>query len=138
MRNTTEPLIRSEVHLLNYTDMNHPHDHTRITHVTDLATIPIEVLVLSLYAFVSDSSLSPESPFQAWWFGGSVARWCPTLQQPLGPEPTRLLYPWDFPGKNTGVGCHFFLHFQAYLFSPAETLLKGQLGTQLPHKTFHQ
>ena len=21
----------------------------------------------------------------------------------------RLLCPWDFPGKNTGVGCHFFL-----------------------------
>ena len=21
-------------------------------------------------------------------------------------EPTRLLCPWDFPGKNTGVGCH--------------------------------
>ena len=24
-------------------------------------------------------------------------------------DPTRLLYPWDFPGKNTGVGCHFLL-----------------------------
>ena len=23
--------------------------------------------------------------------------------------PTRLLYPRDFPGKNTGVGCHFLL-----------------------------
>ena len=23
---------------------------------------------------------------------------------------TRLLHPWDFPGKNTGVGCHFLLH----------------------------
>ena len=22
---------------------------------------------------------------------------------------TRFLYPWDFPGKNTGEGCHFFL-----------------------------
>ena len=21
---------------------------------------------------------------------------------------TRFLHPWDFPGKNTGVGCHFF------------------------------
>ena len=32
---------------------------------------------------------------------------------PLGPhdpiDPSRLLCPWDFPGKNTGVGCHFFL-----------------------------
>ena len=23
--------------------------------------------------------------------------------------PTRLLHPWGFPGKNTGVGCHFLL-----------------------------
>ena len=23
--------------------------------------------------------------------------------------PARLLCPWDFPGKNTGVGCHFLL-----------------------------
>ena len=23
--------------------------------------------------------------------------------------PTRLLHPWDFPGKSTGVGCHFLL-----------------------------
>ena len=23
--------------------------------------------------------------------------------------PTRLLCPWDSPGKNTGVGCHFLL-----------------------------
>ena len=22
---------------------------------------------------------------------------------------TRILCPWDFPGKNTGLGCHFFL-----------------------------
>ena len=24
-------------------------------------------------------------------------------------QPTRLLRPWDFPGKSTGVGCHFLL-----------------------------
>ena len=29
--------------------------------------------------------------------------------QPHGLYPTRLLCPSDFPGKNTGVGCHFFL-----------------------------
>ena len=26
--------------------------------------------------------------------------------QPHGLQPTRLLCPWDSPGKNTGVGCH--------------------------------
>ena len=30
--------------------------------------------------------------------------------RPHGLQPTRLLCPWDFPGKNTGVGCHFLLH----------------------------
>ena len=29
--------------------------------------------------------------------------------QPHGLQPTRLLLPWDSPGKNTGVGCHFLL-----------------------------
>ena len=24
-------------------------------------------------------------------------------------QPTRLLPPWDFPGKSTGVGCHHLL-----------------------------
>ena len=28
---------------------------------------------------------------------------------PHGLEPPRLLRPWDFPGKSTGVGCHFLL-----------------------------
>ena len=27
--------------------------------------------------------------------------------QPHGLEPTRILHPWNFPGKNTGGGCHF-------------------------------
>jgi len=28
--------------------------------------------------------------------------------RPHGLQPSRLLPPWNFPGKNTGVGCHFF------------------------------
>ena len=33
---------------------------------------------------------------------------CPTLR-PQRRQPTRLPCPWDSPGKNTGVGCHFLL-----------------------------
>ena len=33
-----------------------------------------------------------------------VVQSCPTLC-----NPTRLLHPWNFPGKSTGVGCHFLL-----------------------------
>ena len=29
--------------------------------------------------------------------------------RPYGLQPTRLSRPWDSPGKNTGVGCHFLL-----------------------------
>ena len=39
-----------------------------------------------------------------------VAQSCPTLCNPMDwMEPTRLLRPWNFPGKSTGVGCHFLL-----------------------------
>ena len=31
------------------------------------------------------------------------------LVQPQRRQPTRHLCPWDSPGKNTGVGCHFLL-----------------------------
>ena len=58
--------------------------------------------------------------------------------QPQGLQPTRLLCPWDFLGKNTGVGCHVrlqviiqtqgsnlpvlcLLHWQAALFFTTST-----------------
>ena len=33
----------------------------------------------------------------------------PDSVRPHRRQPTRLLCPWDSPGKNTGVGCHFLL-----------------------------
>ena len=44
--------------------------------------------------------------------GGSAAKslqLCPTLCDPHRQQPTRLPYPWDSPGRNTGMGCHFLL-----------------------------
>ena len=44
-----------------------------------------------------------------------ITQSCPTLQPhglqgaPALQESARLLCLWNFPGKNTGVGCHFFL-----------------------------
>ena len=35
---------------------------------------------------------------------------CVRLLWPPELYPARLLCPWDFPGKNTGVSCHFLLH----------------------------
>ena len=39
--------------------------------------------------------------------------------RPHGLQPTRLLRPWDFPGRSTGVGCHCLLrmHLVAVLKS---------------------
>ena len=34
---------------------------------------------------------------------------CLTLCYPIDYNPTKLLCPWDSPGKTTGVGCHFLL-----------------------------
>ena len=39
----------------------------------------------------------------------SVTKSCLTLCNPDGLQSTRLLSPWDFLGKNTGMGCHFLL-----------------------------
>ena len=36
--------------------------------------------------------------------------------QPQGPWPTRFLCSWNFPCKNTGVGCHFL--FQSIFLTP--------------------
>ena len=34
---------------------------------------------------------------------------CPTLCDPMDVSPRRIPHPWDSPGNNTGVGCHFLL-----------------------------
>ena len=47
-------------------------------------------------------------------------------------EPARLLCPWDFSGKNTGVGCHFLLQgiFPTQGSNPhLSSLLHWQLGS---------
>ena len=41
--------------------------------------------------------------------------------QPHGLQPTRLLHPLNFPGKGTGMGCHFLLH--TYTWLPLNILL---------------
>ena len=35
-------------------------------------------------------------------------------------QPTRLLRPWDFPGKSTGVGCHCLLCYAEHIIWNAE------------------
>ena len=49
---------------------------------------------------------SPMHESEKWKWSHSVVS---DPQQPHGLQPTRLLHPWDFPGKSTGVGCHCLL-----------------------------
>ena len=46
---------------------------------------------------------SPMHESEKWKWSCSVVS---DPQRPHGLQPTRLLCPWDFPGKSTGVGCH--------------------------------
>ena len=48
-----------------------------------------------------------------------------------GLQPTKLLHPWDFPGKSTGVGCHCLLH------PPLQKLMKWS-GDNLYMNAQHQ
>ena len=55
------------------------------------------------------SGLPPPSPMyesERWKWSRSVVS---DSSRPHGLHPTRLLRPWDFPGKSTGVGCHCLL-----------------------------
>ena len=48
----------------------------------------------------------------------------PDCLWPHGLQPTGLLCPWDFPGKDTGVGCHFLL--QTSIVAHPQNPLKRQ------------
>ena len=45
-------------------------------------------------------------------------------------QPTRLCHPWDSPGKNTGVGCHFLLQCMKV---KSESEIAESCPTQRPH-----
>ena len=49
---------------------------------------------------------SPMHESEKWKWSSSVMS---DPQWTHGLQPTRLLYPWDFPGRSPGVGCHWLL-----------------------------
>ena len=56
---------------------------------------------------------SPMHEREKWKWSRSVVS---DSSQPQGLQPTRLLHPWDFPGKSTGVGCHCTISPSVVLF----------------------
>ena len=71
-------------------------------------------------------------PAAKWLMKVKVPQSCPTL---CGLQPARLLCPWDSPGKNSGVGCHFLL--QGIFLT--QRLNLGLLHcSQIPYRLSHQ
>ena len=56
---------------------------------------------------------SPMHESEKWKWSRSVVS---DSSRPHGLLPTRLLHPWDFPGKSTGVGCHCLLWWIHYSY----------------------
>ena len=81
---------------------------------------------------------SPMHESEKWKWSRSVVS---NPQRPHGLQPSRLLHPWYFPGKSTGMGCHCLLqHICPVLISPVlflflwKTLINTgrTLGYQIP------
>jgi len=56
-------------------------------------------------------------------------------------QPIRLPHPWDSPGKNTGVGCHFLLQCRKVKSESEVTqsypTLSNPMGCSLPGSSIH-
>ena len=69
---------------------------------------------------------SPMHESEKWKWSHSVVS---DSSWPHGLQPTRLLHPWDFPAKSTGVGCHCLLRWKGldsanskYVEKPKESM----------------
>ena len=67
-----------------------------------------------MFSTVSSSSPMRMSPAAAAAAAAAAAKSLSVVSDSVQPhrrQPTRLPHPWDSPGKNTGVGCHFLLQY---------------------------
>ena len=64
----------------------------------------------SIKVFSNESVLHIKVHHAKWWAAATKSlQLCPTLRLHRR-QPTRLPRPWDSPGRNTRVGCHFLLY----------------------------
>ena len=73
---------------------------------------------------------SPMHASEEWKWSRSVVS---DSLRPHGLQPTRLLHPWEFPGKSTGVGCHCLLRMKV-LEACISRWAHGKRGTAV-HKS---
>ena len=78
--------------------------------MTSLCFPLLESLCANMYQSIVVGLYSPLPPTPQWFpYILHVCAWsCPILWDPTL-YTVRLPWPWNFPGKKTGVGCHFLL-----------------------------
>ena len=76
---------------------------------------------------------SPVHGSEKWKWSRSVVS---DSSRPHGLQPTRLLHPWDLPGKSTGVGCHRYgwiiFHSMCVYVNSTAVSMKMQISLQDP------
>ena len=73
-------------------------------------------------------SPSPMHESEKWKCSHSVVT---NSLRPHGLQLTRLLHPWDFPGKRTGVGCHSLLCFMYLISILTKVLLRNSFFSKI-------
>ena len=69
----------------------------------------LNIMVTTNQKHATDSHTHTLNRTQAYYYYYYIASVVSDSVRPNGRQPTRLPSPWDSPGKNTGVGCHFLL-----------------------------
>ena len=59
-------------------------------------------------------------------------------QRPHGLQPSRLLRPWNFPGKSTGVGCHCLLLHVLVALTFVNCLELAEMNWSLMGKAYYE
>ena len=77
---------------------------------------------------------SPMHENEKWKWSRSVVS---DSSRPHGLQPTRLLCPWDFPGRSTGVGCHCLLNSVGCQQKWTKYILLHILLKNISHKNKH-
>ena len=82
-----------------------------------------------------------------WTMHAKLLQLCPTLCDTVDYTAHQVPRPWDFPGKNTGLGCHFLLqgtfptqglnsHLLSLLHWQVDSLPLAQPGNPSPNKPY--